>query len=389
MKNKPMISVVIPVYNGANYLGEAIESVLNQTYKGYEIIVVNDGSEDNGKTRDVALSYGRNIRYFEKKNGGVASALNFGIRQMQGDYFAWLSHDDVFCENKLEDQLQAIFASGKEAAIAMGNYCLCNQDFTESINTEFDRFYPLEQICRSAFLLFWGEVHFSSFLFHKSHFERIGLFREDLLTAQDNDFIFRLLRGQTSVFVKHPVSKVRLHKDSGTSCVKPQVDAENRRLYFKMFQSLSPEERTQIVENEILLAAKIGGIVHSMGGSEEAAEIKEFCDLRKAKRPFLPEAPKETYFIFGAGQYGRRLKYEMDVMGIEVEGFLDNAAEKEGKIIDGIPCYLPRYATQYPEATVIVAQKFYYEAIGQLKDLRIEKVMLKDEMEDYLLEEGM
>ena len=389
MKDEPMISVVIPVYNGANYLQEAIESVLNQSYKNFEIIIVNDGSDDDGKTHAVALQYQDKVRYFEKENGGVASALNFGIRQMEGDYFAWLSHDDVFCEHKLQDQMQEILASGKAESIAIGNYYLCNHDLTERVNMEFERFYSVEQICKSVFLLFWGEVHFSSFLFHKSHFERIGLFREDLLTAQDNDFIFRLLRGQTPVFIKQPVSKVRLHKESGTSCVKPRVDAENRRLYFEMYKSLSLAERTQVVANEILLAAKIGGIVHSMGGSEEAAEIKEFCDFRKAKRPFLPEAQKETYFIFGAGQYGRRLKYEMDVMGIEVEGFLDNAAEKEGKIIDGIPCYLPGYATQYPEATVIVAQKFYYEATEQLEHLKIEKVMLKDEMEAYLLEEGI
>lgn len=385
MKKEPKVSIVIPVYNGANYLREAIESVLNQSYKEYEIIIVNDGSDDGGKTKEIALSYGEAIRYFEKENGGVASALNFGIRRMKGDYFAWLSHDDVFCENKLTDQMHAILTSGSEETIAMGNYYLCNQDLTERICTEFERFYPIEEICRSVFLLFWGEVHFSSFLFHKRHFERIGLFREDLLTAQDNDFIFRLLRGQTPVFVKQPVSKVRLHKESGTSCVKPQVDAENRRLYFEMYKSLSPAERTKLVGNEILLAAKIGGIVHSMGGHKEAAEINEFCDSPKAKRPFLTEAQKETYFVFGAGQYGRRLKYAMDVTGIEVKGFLDNAKEKEGKVIDGIPCYLPVYATQYPEATVIVAQKFYYEATEQLKKLKIEKVMLKDEMEAYLL----
>ena len=79
MKFHPKVSIIIPVYNGANYLRDAINSALNQTYKNIEIIVVNDGSNDNGRTDEIALSYGNKIKYIKKKNGGVASALNVGI----------------------------------------------------------------------------------------------------------------------------------------------------------------------------------------------------------------------------------------------------------------------------------------------------------------------
>ena len=99
---KPLISVLIPVYNGSNYLEEALESVLEQTYSNYEIIVVNDGSNDEGKTKKIALKYENKIRYFEKENGGVASALNYGISKANGDYISWLSHDDIYNENKLK-----------------------------------------------------------------------------------------------------------------------------------------------------------------------------------------------------------------------------------------------------------------------------------------------
>ena len=92
----PLVSIVIPVYNGADYMREAIDSALSQTYPHIEVLVVNDGSTDSGATAAVARSYGDKIRYFEKKNGGVSSALNYGIRNMQGSYFSWLSHDDVY-----------------------------------------------------------------------------------------------------------------------------------------------------------------------------------------------------------------------------------------------------------------------------------------------------
>ena len=83
----PLVSIVIPVYNGSDYLREAIDSALAQTYANIEVLVINDGSKDNGATESIALSYGDRIRYFNKENGGVASALNMGIEQMKGDYF--------------------------------------------------------------------------------------------------------------------------------------------------------------------------------------------------------------------------------------------------------------------------------------------------------------
>ena len=100
---QPKVSIIIPVYNGAEFMREAIDSALAQTYPHIEVIVVNDGSRDDGATREIALSYGDRIRYFEKENGGVSSALNLGIRNMTGDYFSWLSHDDAY----LPDNVQA------------------------------------------------------------------------------------------------------------------------------------------------------------------------------------------------------------------------------------------------------------------------------------------
>lgn len=101
--SKPLVSIVIPVYNGENYLEEAIHSALNQSYENIEIIVVNDGSTDN--TENIALKYKDKIKYFKKENGGVSSALNLGIKNMTGEYFSWLSHDDLYYEDKIERQI--------------------------------------------------------------------------------------------------------------------------------------------------------------------------------------------------------------------------------------------------------------------------------------------
>lgn len=122
----PLVSIVIPVYNGGNYLRQAIDSALAQTYDNIEIIVVNDGSTDDGVTEEIALSYGDRIRYFHKENGGVSTALNYGIQQMQGDYFSWLSHDDAYTPDKIAAQMavadsETVVLCGRRLVDAKGN----------------------------------------------------------------------------------------------------------------------------------------------------------------------------------------------------------------------------------------------------------------------------
>ena len=103
MKYKPLVSIVIPVYNGSNYMAEAIDSALSQTYENIEVVVVNDGSRDEGRSDDIAKSYGDKIRYFPKENGGSSSALNEGIKNMRGEWFSWLSHDDLYYKDKIKN----------------------------------------------------------------------------------------------------------------------------------------------------------------------------------------------------------------------------------------------------------------------------------------------
>ena len=116
----PLVSIVIPVYNGEKYMREAIDSALNQTYKNVEVIVVNDGSKD--KTDEIALSYGDKIRYFKKENGGVSTALNLGIKEMKGEYFCWLSHDDVYELNKVESHINLLTEENKDCVFMCGSY---------------------------------------------------------------------------------------------------------------------------------------------------------------------------------------------------------------------------------------------------------------------------
>ena len=122
MTQKPLVSIVIPLYNGSNYVEEALKSALAQTYDNIEIVVVNDGSTDDGAGRAICERYADQIVYFEKENGGCASALNYGIRHASGDLISWLSHDDLYAPTKIEKQV----AMYERHALRMDNTIVSN-----------------------------------------------------------------------------------------------------------------------------------------------------------------------------------------------------------------------------------------------------------------------
>jgi glycosyltransferase involved in cell wall biosynthesis len=102
----PLVSIIMPVYNGEQYLSKAIESVLLQTYQNFELIIVNDGSTDNSKAVIESYLKDLRIRYFEQCNAGVAAARNAGIAISQGELIALLDQDDIWLPHKLLLQIQ-------------------------------------------------------------------------------------------------------------------------------------------------------------------------------------------------------------------------------------------------------------------------------------------
>jgi glycosyltransferase involved in cell wall biosynthesis len=117
-RDAPLVTVMIGVYNCAAYLGEAIESVLCQSHKPVELIVVDDGSDDGSGA--VAERYGAEVRCFRQERGGMAAARNRAVDEASGSFFAFLDADDRFPPDKLERQL-AVFATDPELDIVFGH----------------------------------------------------------------------------------------------------------------------------------------------------------------------------------------------------------------------------------------------------------------------------
>ncbi|NDK09871.1 glycosyltransferase [Candidatus Gracilibacteria bacterium] len=186
------VSIIIPVYNGANFLELAINSALNQSYKDIEIIVVNDGSNDNGETEKVALSFNDKIKYFYKDNGGVSSSLNYGIQKSNGAYISWLSHDDIYHEDKIKKSIEHLKSIDSGKNIIFTDYKLISEtgEFLKNINSPNkieDVFFGL---ISNTFAL-----NGCTLLIPKEVFTNIGYFNTKLKTTQDYDMWLRCLKG--------------------------------------------------------------------------------------------------------------------------------------------------------------------------------------------------
>lgn len=232
--DSPKVSIIIPVYNGANYMREAIDSALAQTYKNIEIIVVNDGSNDNGATNEIAESYGDKIRYFSKENGGSSSALNCGIINMTGDYFAWLSHDDVYEPERIEKSVKRLTDDYKRVVVCMGNLIDANGNPIVYAKKRLNGLYTNKEIIK-AFSNNHG-INGCAVLVSKKLIDEVGFFDESLVYVNDYDYWYRLCfaGADFDVFDKRLV-KIRLHNAQVTITKAHLLAKENNILAKRNF----------------------------------------------------------------------------------------------------------------------------------------------------------
>ncbi len=218
--SEPLVSIIIPVYNGANYVEHAIECALNQTYENIEIIVVNDGSTDDGATEAVVKKYeSEKIRYFSKENGGVSTALNFAIEQMRGEWFSWLSHDDAYYPNKIERQVQTLCRLAEEEGIPMEDIVIygANETIDSAGNKILRKKHRINNQSTTIELIL-DNIHDykicgCAVLVHKSQLQKIGGFNADIRTVSDAECWYRLiLEGLRFYYIDEVLVQSRQHK---------------------------------------------------------------------------------------------------------------------------------------------------------------------------------
>ncbi len=175
---KPLVSVIIPVYNGEAYLAEAVESIHRQNYEPIEIIIVDDGSTD--ETANVVKSY-NNMRYIYQPNQGVAAARNSGIENSWGELIAFLDADDCWALNKLNIQVDCLLRH-PHVGYTLG----MQRNFLES-GTDRPFWLKKEHLLRDhiGFL--------PTLLIRKQIFQAVGLFNPDYRISSDVEWFSRVV----------------------------------------------------------------------------------------------------------------------------------------------------------------------------------------------------
>lgn len=222
----PRISVVIPTYNRTDFLPKDMQSVLNQTYRDWEMIIVDDGSID--KTEEVVKGYKESrIRYITHKyNLGLSAARNTGIKNSRGKYIAFLDSDDEWFPEKISCQMN-IFQKedSKCGVVCTGGYKIKGNQIMskKSVPINLDSFYEK--------FLFENITWTSNVLVKKECFKKAGLFDENLESCEDWDMWIRIAKYYKFIFLETTLVKYVIHSDQLSENLLAKINARKKILF--------------------------------------------------------------------------------------------------------------------------------------------------------------
>ncbi|MCH5257765.1 MAG: glycosyltransferase [Lachnospiraceae bacterium] len=274
------VSIIIPTYNRANVIENSIQSILNQTYHEYELLIIDDGSTDN--TEDVVNSLaststaGNRIRYIKMpENKGVAVARNEGIRQAHYDYIAFQDSDDYWKPDKLEKQMAYFtgISSGSDSGTSTTTglktallYCPyeCQKQDSSTILVP-DKNMPLSEKQGNIYeyMLRRNTIGTPCVILRKECIEKAGLFNENLRCLEDWEFFLRISKHYEIAFQDEPLVKVNLSTDGVSHNISGYYEArchmlalhKNALLKYGIFED---------VTNDILESAQQLGILQQV-----------------------------------------------------------------------------------------------------------------------------
>ena len=208
----PKVSVVMPVYNGEKYIRQSIDSILHQTFKDFELLIINDGSIDN--TRIIIDSYAvvdPRVKVFHRKHEGVSAASNFGLETAIGEYIARLDSDDIATPERLEVQVKyldehpdidlvgsyfrAFYEDGREIDVVIS-----------TSNEELQKILPQ-----------MNQLGHSTIIMRRCIIEKVGMYDTSFALAEDYEYYLRIIEKCKVANIPQFLMRYRIHSGQSTS----------------------------------------------------------------------------------------------------------------------------------------------------------------------------
>ena len=295
-----LISIIVPIYNTEKYLHQCLDSILNQTYTNFEVLLINDGSTDSsGMICQEYVGRDSRFRYFEKDNGGAASARNLGLEHSGGAYITFIDSDDWVEQNYLDVLYTALKENDTDVAIS--TYKRFAQDgvfYLRSYSREDDEFLNLGTRSRDSFLEILprlGELDHSFYSISSKLIKReiVGnlLFDEQVSYAEDLNFFFHLYLGVESVvYVRDYTYIYRTHDASTSQNINELKVLHELEIFKRMFQQIEKMglptfQYFRRLKN--LVASRISGFPTSKAIREYESFVSEVRERVTYQQPLI------------------------------------------------------------------------------------------------------
>lgn len=244
MNSNPLVSILTPCYNARNFIKDVIDSVFQQTYQNFEHILVDDGSKD--PIKDIVDSYNSDkLKYYYTENGGPTRALNFATEHANGEYVAFLNHDDIWKPEKLEEQLAEL---EKRDAIWIASGCHRINLFTDIVLERFEG----EDYFKNVFYDILEKKYlwsFSSVMIRKDVFINAGMFTHDIWTMPDRLLYLKIAKIYPLAYLAKVHVIDRFHSSNITAKASLEIMLDDHAKLIKNAHTLDSHIPQKVIEN--------------------------------------------------------------------------------------------------------------------------------------------
>lgn len=295
MKKKPLVSIIIPVWNGEQFIADSINSVINQSYKDWELIIIDDGSKDN--TLSLIKQYkSDHILIHHQENSGASTARNAGLRIAKGDYIQFLDADDLLSSNKIELQVEALEQNPNYIAVCSTVHFSDKEFPFNSVPSSYEESFIRTNHNPIDFLIkLWGGyddqgsmVQPNAWLIPKHIIERAGWWDERLSLDDDGEFFARVVLNSKGI-----------------------IKTEGAYNYYRKFRNsrgnLSSIDSKKAIESLLLSALSKKKLLLSYSNTNSAKQAIQriLFGVALASYPKYPDLTKQAESQFTARNYGR------------------------------------------------------------------------------------